>query len=640
MPKQTPQKDQNPGATAGWSSTWSEFLNSNQSNFVTQLEDFHNSLPWTKELSPSQRSAWQKEHSIIQLTLHGVINNSQTDPSQCWITFEQELPGEAGKRAADVNLILPTGHLYVIEFKDKTQASEQEIIRAQSDLDTLHKFHSESTSLTPHGFLILTATGAQPFHHPTLQCDQPNAHGITPRLQASLQTALQGEHIYNTHQWQQGRFHRQPSILAGTVEIFFKEHIPELQTEAGENIREARELIQTIYQHAKAKKDRYVVLVGGAPGAGKTLLGLSAVAETISNHGIDQCSPIYISGNNPLVGVLQYTLNFYGAKSSRVLPYDARTVILPVIEFKKQYSRRQAHYDLVVFDEAQRSWDHAKFFDGTEIDLLCDWLTQKEYGIVVLLIGDGQAIYRGEMPLDTMMQSLAKSLKQHENRISLIAPSNYQHYLQNIPSARIEDNLYLNSAIRQPFAEAFEQWLEAVMEGNADKARSLMQGLKGYPMKLTRSREEAEQYARGLHQEHHEAIAGAADQFRYGWLISSKSGDKSIFQPHGGKAPGDVFGPWFVNPPEDPKSCCQLKSAATEFACQGLEISLAMVKWGQDLLWRSNQWKLSDKPYLRREHDEFTIATYRVLLSRGRVGLVICCDDIETYNFFSSCGMK
>lgn len=32
--------------------------------------------------------------------------------------------------------------------------------------------------------------------------------------------------------------------------------------------------------------------------------------------------------------------------------------------------------------------------------------------------------------------------------------------------------------------------------------------------------------------------------------------------------------------------------------------------------------------------------SYRVLLSRGRSGLVIKCDDQETYRYLKSCGMK
>ena len=627
-----------PNQTAGWSTNWADFLQTDQDTFLNHLKNFHTSLSWTDVLDPAQEKAWRSEFAVMQTTLSQTLQHNGIDPESCWIAFEQELPGEAGKRAADVNLILPTGHLFVIEFKGKTKASEEEIWRASFDLNTLLKFHSESSTLQGHGYLVLTASGAQSFIHSSVLCDIPDSTGILPTLTQTLIQALEEPNCYNTHQWQHGHFHRQPSILAGTVEVFFNENIPTLHTDAGQNIIAARQTVQTLYQKAKQDKQRYLILVGGAPGAGKTLLGLSAVADTIQKHSLHQCAPVYLSGNNPLVGVLQYTLNHFGEKSRQPMSFDARSIILPVLEFKKQYARHQAHYDLVVFDEAQRAWDNAKMHSGTEIDLFCDWLSQKEYGVAILLIGDGQAIHRGEMPLDAMLTSLADSLKRYEQTITLISPSNYQPYLSTIQSQVIDDSLYLTSAIRQHYADSFEQWVEAVIEGSPEKAQAALPGLIGYPLKLTNSRETAENFARSMHLELHQAKSGKADQFRYGWLTSSKSGDRSMRQLFGGKMPGEVFGPWFVNEPSDPKSCCQLISAATEFGCQGLEISLALVKWGKDFLMRNDQWQLD--PALRRDHDDFTFATYRVLLSRGRSGLVVCCEDPETYQYLNSCGLE
>ena len=92
--------------TAGWSSKWSDFLAAQQEPFLAELEQFHNQLPWTDSVDPAQLRAWQKEYTIIQSTLKAIIQTTSIDPSLCWIAFEQELLGEAGKRATDVNLIL------------------------------------------------------------------------------------------------------------------------------------------------------------------------------------------------------------------------------------------------------------------------------------------------------------------------------------------------------------------------------------------------------------------------------------------------------------------------------------------------------------------------------------------------------
>lgn len=270
--------------TAGWSTSWEDFLNTPEAQFLEALEQFYKDLPWTQQLDPAQYRSWCHEYKVMQATLRDVLRKTNITPSSCWIAFEQELAGEAGKRAADVNLILPSGHLFVIEFKHKTQASEHEIWRAAFDLETLLKFHSESINLEGHVFLALTAPRAQAFSDSKVVCDLPDQQDVLPQLHQALVSALKDPEYYKTDRWQHGEFHRQPSILAGTVEVFFNENIPSLHTEAGENINEARDILLGIYQEAKRKQQRYVVLVGGSPGAGKTLLGITATAALVKDR--------------------------------------------------------------------------------------------------------------------------------------------------------------------------------------------------------------------------------------------------------------------------------------------------------------------------------------------------------------------
>ena len=626
--------------TAGWSTNWTHFLNTSEDLFLEALIAFHSALPWTDQLDPAQKRAWQHEYAIMQATLRYILDGSDTNPDSCWIAFEQELPGEAGKRAADVNIVLPSGHLFVIEFKDKPHASEHEIWRAAFDLNTLLRFHSESIDLEGRGYLALTRPdhSTQIGWQDEIYVETPNAHNYLEQLATDIIQAMDMPHCYSVSRWATGHFYRQPSILAGTVDIFFNEHIPTLHTDAGQNIQQARQTIQQIYQKAKYNKERYLVLVGGAPGAGKTLLGLSAVADTLKEHPTPTSSPVYLSGNNPLVGVLQYTLDYYGQRSRRRKPYDARSLIQKVLDVKKQCLSGHVPYDLIVFDEAQRAWDSVKGTEGTELDLFCQWLSRKEYGVVILLVGDGQAIHKGEMPLETLFQSLLNTIQSHQHRIQTVIPSNYRLHFPRDTMVTVDDTLYLTEAIRQQFAANFEVWLEAVINNQPDKAHEAAQALGPFPLKITHSPSAAETFARDMHAELHQSKPGKADQFRYGWLTSSKSGNRSIRQLFGGSNPAQVFGPWYVDHPSDPDSCCQLHSAATEFGCQGLEVALALVLWGNDFLIRNGNWQLN--PNLRREHDDFTSATYRILLSRGRSGLVVCCEDAETYQYLQQCGMS
>ncbi len=102
---------------SGWSSSWQDFLSVDKAKFISALETFYQSLPWTDTLSSLQKQAWEIEYEVMKASLQAVCSVHRFAKTQCWIAFEQELVGEGGKRAADVNLVLPSGELFVIEFK-------------------------------------------------------------------------------------------------------------------------------------------------------------------------------------------------------------------------------------------------------------------------------------------------------------------------------------------------------------------------------------------------------------------------------------------------------------------------------------------------------------------------------------------
>ena len=104
-------------------------------------------------------------------------------------------------------------------------------------------------------------------------------------------------------------------------------------------------------------------------------------------------------------------------------------------------------------------------------------------------------------------------------------------------------------------------------------------------------------------------------------------------------------GPWFNDPPNSVKSCCALNSVATEFSCQGLELDLPIVCWGDDLLW-DDGWKTKKTTRRSKLKDPHMIRlnSYRVLLSRGRDGIIIFVPPLEkldsTYKVLVKSGLK
>lgn len=85
-----------------------------------------------------------------------------------------------------------------------------------------------------------------------------------------------------------------------------------------------------------------------------------------------------------------------------------------------------------------------------------------------------------------------------------------------------------------------------------------------------------------------------------------------------------LLSPWASKKEWHAKPCCQLDKPAQEFHCQGLVLDLPIVCWGDDVWWDEG-WKIKRgraNPLVNNP-DQFRINTYRVLMTRGREGLVI-----------------
>lgn len=621
---------------SGWSSSWQDFLNVDKATFISALEKFYQSLPWTDTLSSSQKQAWEIEYDVMKASLQAVCSVHSFAKTQCWIAFEQELIGEGGKRAADVNLVLPSGELFVIEFKHKTSVNSLEIVRANFDLQTMLHFHSESVKLKGYGFLVLTKNNATPFRHSNILCDIADNNQL-PLLIQYLNKSLMKPICYDVTRWQHGEFYRQPSILHGTVQVFFEQKIPTLKTAAGDNILAARQALVELYTQAKAQQKRYVIVVNGRPGAGKTLLGISVVSDLVNQFGADTCKPLFLSGNKPLVQVLRYTLDFHGWRKNRAI--QSKVLIENLIDFKRSLTHRTSARDehFIIFDEAQRAWERVGTKDSnssSELRLLCDWLVEKPFGVLVLLVGDGQAIHNNEMSSPQMFQQLDDTLFHYRDRLIPILPDQSGQYLKK-SAFTVCETFNLKTPIRQAYTDKLDQWIEAVLSADHLNAKSIAEQIKGvYPLWITTSKSAAETYAHHLQMELCQQNI-KQDAFRSGWIKSSKGG--SVMPETQNES--NQIGAWYVDPPQSKNSCCQFRTACTEFSSQGLELSLALLYWGKDLLFRDENWNLSSIPQYKRKKDHYTFGCYRVLLSRGRNGLVILCEDQETYAFLHACGM-
>src|SRR5690606_4838388 len=89
---------------------------------------------------------------------------------------------------------------------------------------------------------------------------------------------------------------------------------------------------------------------------------------------------------------------------------------------------------------------------------------------------------------------------------------------------------------------------------------------------------------------------------------------------------------WYNEPVGHPQSCCALEDVVTEFGCQGLELDLPIVCWGNDYLWDGRDWVVRPvrAKYPLEDHEQLRMNAYRVLLTRGRDGLVVYLPESPT----------
>jgi hypothetical protein len=187
------------------------------------------------------------------------------------------------------------------------------------------------------------------------------------------------------------------------------------------------------------------------------------------------------------------------------------------------------------------------------------------------------------------------------------------------------EELDLTVSLRSRRAEHLHRWVALTLEGSLALAARLAMRIheQVYPMYLTRDLDEARRYVVDRYE-------GEPDK-TYGLLASSHAKSLSGFGVDNGYMATSRMNiaKWFNSPQGDPKAATALVQPATEFGCQGLELDLPIVCWGEDFNWDGTAWQL--KPVRRRspQHDPQQLLrnAYRVLLTRGRDGLVVWIPD-------------
>lgn len=591
-----------------------------------------------------QRNAWLAQVSLLQRCLQQFAHRGK-------IYFEYVVP-RLGRR---IDTVLLIDHvLFILEFKVGETAFLASAIDQVWDyaLD-LKNFHESSHAIPIAPILI--ATNSKNVLTPLVPTRQADGtlipiHSSPDCLHRAIVEILafcEGSKLIATD-WESGRYKPTPTIIEAAAALYGGHAVTELsRSDAGAtNLTRTSEIVAAIIQEARDQSKKVICFVTGVPGAGKTLVGLNIATEHIDKDS--ELYSVYLSGNGPLVAILQEALTRDKVRRElelgrRIKKSEARRPIESFIQ-NVHHFRDDCLRDLepppehvAVFDEAQRAWNKeqtAAFmvrkkghldFNQSEPEFLISCLDRhKDWAVVVCLVGGGQEINTGEAGISEWINAVKRSYPHWDVFISPqltdkeYATDDSLNEMTKTSTVSFDKGLHLSVSMRSFRAETVSDFVKKLLDLNGKGATALLSDFEGrYPIVLTRNPDTAKRWLRDR----------ARGTERYGVMVSSQA---QRLKP----LAMDVRSPvdpihWFLNGKEDVRSSFYLEDVATEFHVQGLELDWGCVVWDGDFRYSPRGWgqfsfvgdrwqnirKLERQAYLKN--------AYRVLLTRARQGMVI-----------------
>jgi hypothetical protein len=646
-------------ARYGWQSDFPTFAEEEPRVVRISLQEF------LTDVSESQVFAWDDSIPKLQHEVGAVVRLDDL-ADQYTAILEYELPLES--RRPDV-VLLVSGAVVVLELKGKTEPDQADLDQAAAYARDLRCYHRHCADREVHAVVVPTRVhgyvGARDGVH---VAGADALHELIQKLQRPWEEGPLTAEAFLA----KDAYCPLPTLVQAARELFNDGHvrdIPEARADTDPAVAE----ISRIAHEAARTRTRHLVLVTGVPGSGKTLVGLRAVHSPLLNDlaveragGKPTAPAIFLSGNGPLVTVLQYELRSAGG--------GGKTFVRDVKNYVKQYLGDKAAVPpqhVIVYDEAQRAWDveqvtvkHALPFPVSEPEAFVDFGERiPEWCVLVGLIGSGQEIYVGEEAgLGQWRDALQRA--SDPTGWTVHAPQEVlEEYFQGdvFGANRIaHDSLELTRELRFHFAADLDEWVDGLLaddrewpsDGRADRncaagkrGRVLVERLEqdGYHLRMTRSLEAAKGYLRQRYAESPDA--------RYGLMASSRDKDLQYFGVANDwhSTRGLRLGPWYGDGELTHYSCRHLRECVTEFGAQGLELDGVLLAWGTDLLRLDGAWSAARaKRYARGNHirDPFQLRVnaYRVLLTRGRDCTILFVPPLteldETVEWLQQHGMK
>lgn len=584
-----------------------------------------------------QKNTWNREIEILKRELSQFLDG--------YIIFEYTIP-RIGNRID--NIVIYKGIIFLLEFKvgEKKYPSYaiEQVTDYAFDLSCFHK-ESHNRLLVP----ILISTKAHSVKQEiriskdnvleTICC---NEYEIAKYITEVSLKFIQDEIIPDD--WINSLYMPTPTIIEAAQALYLGHNVEDISRNdaSAKNLNQTTKAINKIIDYSKAHNRKSICFITGVPGAGKTLAGLNIAVER--QKIAEDEHAVFLSGNGPLVDVLQEALARDDAKRNHISRKEASRKVKEFIQIIHHFSDDAISVDtppvekVAIFDEAQRAWDeqnltdfmkkkkHIEDFNMSEPEFLISILNRhNDWATIICLIGGGQEINKGESAgIYGWFDSLRNNYPNWDIYVSdkitddeYSKGHNFAEMTKNMNVNIIED-LHLAVSLRSFRSENVSNFVKALLDVDIDTAKRLYEQFNNdYPVFVTRNLHKAKLWVRSQ----------AKGSQRYG--LTASSGAKRL-RKYGIWVQNKIEATnWFLNGKNDVCSSFHLEETATEFDIQGLELDWTIVCWDADLRFENGDFKhlkfVGTKWQNIKSADNILYLknAYRVLLTRARQGFVI-----------------
>lgn len=644
-------------SAAWYHSSREDFLKTPTEHIANQLAA--RAIGESLEVESSQSQEWHRSVGLLQTSLGEripILQKALNSPGNEAIR-DVILEYDFRRRGLRMDcLLLGDGVLFLIEFK-RSKLARSDRDQVMNYAVNLLEFHrvtqewcdlnaaivvpilalTEGRSSAPVSWPGMAGHSWSALAHKPLECD---AKTLSAAIRLGLDNRRTDSRV-SVVNWLDSPFRPSSSIVDATLSLYGNHDVAAIQDHAAPKaaIEASTREIRALIEERLGRSEYHVVFLSGAPGAGKTLVGLDIVMRSKVNGG-----SVFVSGNAPLVQVLNEALrSSYAAQARGSAPWlptgyrradagflagAASFKIVKAHNFlgKRGQAHRQEDGRVLVFDEAQRTYEKGRMVLGEKLsDHEADLILSVQRNafpeggaVVVALVGHNQAINRGERGIVAWLDAAERhgwSFSISDETLALAEFDGRERWATH-PGRTGLTNGHLKQSMRFYRNAAVEEWVGAVLDGNAAKAKKLAVNLKkaDSPIWLSRSLGEARHWARPLTVGGHRAGIIASGQAR-------RLASEGLFvdlKPN--------IATWMLAPSSDIRSSNSLETVQNQYQVQGLELDYCIVCWDADLRRQEGKWssyKLSGADWQKDSLVEVAKNGYRVLLTRARKGMAI-----------------